>query len=95
MWNYRAKWKFIGIELGIDIGTLEAVDANHKNVEDCLREMINGWLKNVNPRPTRGAIKAALQSDCVNIPGKYCLNNDMVSQLCNHTYEQEHSSWYA
>ena len=24
-WNYRARWKFIGIELGIDMGTLDAI----------------------------------------------------------------------
>ena len=67
-WNYRAKWKFIGTELEIDVaspGTLDAIDANNKTVEDCLREMINHWLRSAKPKPTRHAITMALQSRCV------------------------------
>lgn len=64
-WNYRAKWRFIGIELGIVAGTLEAIEVNCRKVEDCLCEMITIWLRCVNPRPTRSAMKAALQSERV------------------------------
>ena len=61
-WDYRAKWMFIGIELGIDASTLDAIKANHRNVEECLTDMINRWLRSDKPRPTRAAISAALQS---------------------------------
>ena len=60
MWDYRAKWRFIGITLGIDVGTLDAIEANHRQVEECLTEMITTWLRGINP--TRSAMKAALQS---------------------------------
>ena len=64
-WSYRARWRFIGINLGIDVGTLDAIDANNRRVEDCLLNLINVWLRNTNSRPTRTAIKAALQSERV------------------------------
>ena len=64
-WDYRAKWKFVGIELGIDPGTLDAIEANHRNVEERLTDMINKWLRHDEPRPTRGAISAALKSERV------------------------------
>ena len=65
MWNYRARWRFIGIQLGIDTGTLDAIEADHRKVEDCLSKLINVWLRDVSPRPTRSAMKAALQSERV------------------------------
>ena len=64
-WKYRARWRFIGIRLGIDTGTLDAIEADHRKVEDCLRKLINIWLKDVSPRPTRTAMKAALRSESV------------------------------
>ena len=61
MWNYRARWKFIGVALGIDMGTLDTIEKDYKMVDDCLLKMINGWLRNCL-RPTREVIRAALQS---------------------------------
>ena len=71
-WDYRAKWKFIGTELDIDEGTLDAIDANNKTVEDCLRDMINHWLRNAKPNPTRDAINLALQSKHVSSAAGNC-----------------------
>ena len=62
-WPYRSSWKLIGIDLGIDTGTLDAIDKNNKKVEDCLTELITGWLRNTEPRPTRAAITAVLSSE--------------------------------
>ena len=62
-WPHRARWRLIGTELGIDTGTLDAIDANNKKVESCLNELITGWLRNINPRPTRAAITAVLNSE--------------------------------
>ena len=61
-WNYRARWRFIGIELGIDEGTLDAIDKDNRKVEDSLREMVSFWLRGCNPKPSRHAISMALQS---------------------------------
>ena len=61
MWNYRARWKFIGVELGIDMGTLDAIEKDCKVVDECLLKMINIWFRN-SSRPTREVIRVALQS---------------------------------
>ena len=61
-WNYRARWRFIGIELGIDEGTLDAINKDNRKVEDCLREMITLWLRGSKPEPSQHAITTALQS---------------------------------
>lgn len=61
-WDYRASWKLIGVELGIDSGTLEAIDKNHSRVEDQLIQLIVKWLRGNNPKPTRGKMVRVLQS---------------------------------
>ena len=61
MWDYRARWKSIGIELRVDTGTLDAIEKDHRMVNDCLQEMIKHWLRN-SPRPTKEIIRVALQS---------------------------------
>ena len=62
-WPHRARWRLIGIELGIDTGTLDAINANNRKVEDCLYDLITGWLRKTNPRPTHAAITAVLNSE--------------------------------
>ena len=62
-WPHRARWRLIGIELGIDTGTLDAINANNKTVEECLYNLITGWLRKTSPRPTRAAITAVLNSE--------------------------------
>ena len=62
-WPHRARWRLIGIELRIDTGTLDAIDANNKKVEGCLDELITKWLRNTHPRPTRTAITDVLKSE--------------------------------
>ena len=73
MWNHRARWKFIGIQLQIDNSTLDVIEKDHRKVDDCLREMINHWLRNSpKSRRTRETIKVALQSKQVlNAAGNY------------------------
>ena len=64
-WPRRARWRFIGIELGIEQGDIEAISVNNRNVDDCLREMMKTWLRKINPKPTRDALSAALQCERV------------------------------
>ena len=64
MWDYRARWKSIGIELRVDIGTLDAIEANNRKVGGCLQELIKHWLRN-SSRPTKEIIRVALQSKLV------------------------------
>ena len=77
MWDYRARWKSIGIELHVDTGTLEAIEKDCRKVNDCLQEMIKYWLRN-SPRPTKETIRVALRSKLVsNATG----NNYYASKL--------------
>ena len=75
-WKYRAKWRFIGEELGIDTGTLDAIHANSETVEDSLVQLLDFWLKRDQEqlKPTRNAMLTALQSVQISPPsidGKY------------------------
>ena len=40
-----ARWKHIGLTLGLDPGQLEAVERDKGNCEDCLTEVLTLWLK--------------------------------------------------
>ena len=61
-WPHRARWKLIGIELGIDIGTLDAIEKDRRIAQDCLSELICTCLRSV-PRLTRAALTAVLKSE--------------------------------
>lgn len=56
-------WEDIGILLGIDTGTLDAIKAsqNHRS-QNCLREMLKVWLKRAEPPPSWSAITEAVES---------------------------------
>ena len=64
MWDYRARWKSIGIELCVDTGTLDTIEKDHRMANDCLQEVIKHWLRN-SPRPTKEIIRVALRSKLV------------------------------
>ena len=65
IWDYLSRWRFVGIGLGIDVNTLDAIEMNHRKVEDCLTNLITTWLRCTNPKPTRRAIAKALESQSV------------------------------
>ena len=64
-WNHRARWRLIGIEIGIDVGTLDAIAKKHNDPEDHIVELIGQWLRGSSPRPTRSTMTTALQSQRV------------------------------
>ena len=64
-WESRAKWYNIGLALEIDPGTLDVVQVNNRDVDDCFRAMLATWLKMVRPKPTLAALAEALQSPTV------------------------------
>lgn len=63
-WDHRSRWRLIGIKLGIDAGTLDAIDMDNKKVDASLVELINKWLRGDKrwPNPTRSVITSALES---------------------------------
>ena len=81
-WPHWARWRLIGTELGIDIGTLDAIDANNKKVKCCLNDLITGWFRKINPRPTRAAITAVLNSEHILSAAGIFDQLTSTSQLC-------------
>ena len=59
----RAKWRNIGIELEINIGTLDSIERSfHFDHIECLTRMLDYWLKQTDPLPSWDAIVEALES---------------------------------
>ncbi len=56
------RWRNIGILLKLDNGILGKIDTDCRGVPDnCLREMLDLWLRQVNPQPTRKALAEAVE----------------------------------
>ena len=64
-WEARAKWYNIGLELDIDPETLDVIEGNNRDINDCFRFMLTTWLKTVQPKPTWEALAEALRSPTV------------------------------
>ena len=57
-----SKWQNIGIFLEVDPHRLESIKtAEHHDTQNCLREMLQIWLKKINPSPSWSAITDALE----------------------------------
>jgi len=76
----RAKWYNLGIQLRVDMGTLESIELQYKAPGDQLREVVKAWLKSVE-NPTWGAMIDALKSPDINetrlaskLQQKYCFS---------------------
>ena len=42
----RAKWELLGIQLGIDDGTIEAIESKNRGDPTlCLKDVLSTWLK--------------------------------------------------
>ena len=65
-WEARAKWFIVGLELGIELGVLNAIErSNLFMVDDCFEEMLLQWLRIARPVPTLAALANALRSPTV------------------------------
>ena len=67
VWEARAKWYNIGLELNIDPGTLDTINRkfNSDNIDDRFRDMLATWLRMVQPRPSLSLLAQALRSPTV------------------------------
>lgn len=61
-WDFRAKWRYIGVVLDIDVGTLDAIYKDHRECSDCLNQVLLEWVRRSEPKPTWRALEEALQS---------------------------------
>ena len=68
VWEGRAKWYNIGLELGLTAGTLEAIQLTNKHdVEDCFRAMLKKWLRKSDLLPTWSSLANALRAPPVGL----------------------------
>ena len=66
VWDARAVWKDIGIELDLKVTDLDVIsETNHGNVNKCFSEMLTLWLKRVNPPPRWSVMVEALKEPTV------------------------------
>ena len=61
VWEARAKWYNIGLELGLTPGTLDAIKlANQDDPDRCIRETLKTWLSQ-SEHPTWSDLARALR----------------------------------
>ena len=87
--DVRAKWYNIGLGLGLSVGTLDGIKADHSNTLDCLREALKTWLKTLPP-PTWSKVVKALKTQTVaeaslaaHLERKYCSSKPDSSSYCS------------
>ena len=60
LYEIRSKWYDIGVQIGIEIGTLQTIRNDSSDSGEALRELLTYWLK--NGTPTWEALFKALRS---------------------------------
>ena len=62
VWEGRAKWYNIGLELGLTAGTLDAIRETYRyNVDQCFTETLKEWL-NQSDHPSWSDLARALRA---------------------------------
>ena len=78
LWPVRSKSYFIGMNLGVEVGTLE-VSKGALDKGTALTDVIRTWLTTVSPRPTWKALIDALRKPSVN---EGVLANEIAKEHC-------------
>ena len=67
VWPARSKWYLIGLYLGIDVGSLDAIKRDNRDQsEDCFTKVLSTWLRSTRTR-TWKVIVEVLQSSVVGV----------------------------
>ena len=64
LYSVRTKYRYLGLQLGVDVPTIQGIEADHKNVDDRLLEVLFARLNGVPPL-TWGDVVKALRSQTV------------------------------
>ena len=75
--NVRAKWNNIGVQLGVSVGTLDAIKKQYSDPSDCLRETLTAWLK------SSACNKWADVVDALNVVGEARLAAELEHTYCS------------
>ena len=65
VWEARAKWYNIGLELKIDAETLDVIKGDSDSIDNRFRSMLSTWLRRDQLRPTLSLLAKALRSPTV------------------------------
>ena len=65
LFDARAKWYDIGIELDIPTSTLKSIKSMYNSPADCLVDMLDTWLKQIDPKPSWKVLINALEQPTV------------------------------
>ena len=76
----RVKWYEIGLQLGVSVGTLNAIKKDYNSTSDCLRETLTTWLKTSPSPPTWKNIVNVLRRSTV---GELRLAEDLEQKYCS------------
>ena len=72
----RAKWHNIGVQLGVSVGTLKAIEKQYSDPTDCLRESLTAWLTSPTPMWTNIV-------DALIVVGEVTLAADLKHKYCS------------
>ena len=62
-WEARTRWYNLGLQLGVPVDTLDAIQYNHPtNCDQCFTDMIKEWLRAFDLQQTWEALAKALES---------------------------------
>ena len=73
----RAKWNNIGVQLGVSVGTLDAIREKYSDPSDCLRETLTAWLKSSIPNEWMNVV------DALNVVGEAKLAAELEHKYCS------------
>lgn len=74
----RAKWYNVGIQLRVDVSTLDCIKVQYNDPGDQLREVVKTWLM-TSKNSTWGAMIAALKSPVID---EALLATDLQQKYC-------------
>ena len=63
VWEGRASWYNLGVQLGLDPGTLDAIEQDKRgNPGHCLTEILKKWLSSPGLRPSWSSLARSLRA---------------------------------
>ena len=71
-----AKWNNIGVQLGVKVGRLKAIEKQYSDPSDCLRETLREWLTNLSAPTWTNVV------DALNVVGEAVLAANLKQKYC-------------
>ena len=66
VWDGRARWYYIGLQLGLSAETLDVTRLNHPHDNDsCFTETLKNWLRRADLHPSWSNLAKALRTSAV------------------------------